>query len=532
MNSTFNIDLITDKDIKQLPKDREIDDNRIFEVGGKNFTDRGLFSTEVFGVPGTKERRTTLGKILLNTNILHPYIWELVLKESAMYRRIIDSKEYGKVVKGSIVPAEENDKDAFTGYNRFIKEFVKLKFKPNRDSISHKYRMKEFAKNTEDYIISSITVSPAGIRDYTIDDNGKPSEDEVNEYYRKVINMANLFKGIKNTLLMDKVNTTLQLNVAEIHKYYLDMLDGKKGLLQGTLSSRNVMMSSRNVLGSFTGNIDNVLEEPRYTSNTVEIGVYQYSMAILPITKYYLRLEIMTRIFSEFTATAKVIDGNTVKLIDIDTRERERFLDSDNLTRTVNALINVDKMYEVPKLTDVKTNNTYPLAYLYEDKDKVKLIVGDDILKLENTDNLRPARWLDIIYLVLAPTFNKYNATTTRYPVTNSRNINISTIKVTATLKSVDKVYIDSMGNEYNIEWLTDTNLFMGMGVNTTKYALLGADKDGDTMSAIPVLTPEGNKNANDILNSRSYYVDDKGRLYDKIEDISVGLFINVLNHA
>jgi len=82
-----------------------------------------------------------------------------------------------------------------TGYTFFCKHFNDLTFE-ERPSIKRDFTIRLVNQYRSEAFLNRLIVMPAGLRDYVIDDNGKPSEDEINKLYRKVISIASVIDNV------------------------------------------------------------------------------------------------------------------------------------------------------------------------------------------------------------------------------------------------------------------------------------------------------------------------------------------------
>ena len=60
---------------------------------------------------------------------------------------------------------------------------------------------------------------PAGLRDYMVDDNGKPSEDEINVMYRSIMAVAGTMENLnigKNPEFVNASRANLQTKVLDM----------------------------------------------------------------------------------------------------------------------------------------------------------------------------------------------------------------------------------------------------------------------------------------------------------------------------
>ena len=116
-----------------------------------------------------------------------------------------------------------------------MSHFHELKF-VERESLKRTQYIKLVEKYKENPLIDKLVVLPAGLRDYELDKTGKPTEGEVNTFYRKIMTTANLVipSALKtNPESLDTVRYTLQKYINDLFEYYKGLLEGKNKLILG-----------------------------------------------------------------------------------------------------------------------------------------------------------------------------------------------------------------------------------------------------------------------------------------------------------
>lgn len=113
-------------DFNQLIKDHNIKEvtSPIYFVGGTIPDENGLFSTQIFGRPGSKERKTTYGYIDLHGKFVHPVFFKLFCSMNKKMESVLLSKDYFKVENGELI----QDDNGETGPSFFYKIYDQLRF--------------------------------------------------------------------------------------------------------------------------------------------------------------------------------------------------------------------------------------------------------------------------------------------------------------------------------------------------------------------------------------------------------------------
>ena len=228
---TFNIDLI-------IP-DRQGNDTfrvlgevtkpNIFLYGKEEFDPEGLYSDEIFGAMGTKDRNIKPGYISLKVPVYHPLIYKTIISIKNTYKSIIEGK-----VKAKFDPNEKDfviDPEGDTGFDFFVKNFDKVELDDNdSDQRKHKIMLINKYKGEKNLVIKWIVI-PAGLRDYSINRKGQPEEDEINGLYRNLLfatNVLNTVNTSNNLKSVDGIRLKIQYSIVAIYDYLQTLIDGKK----------------------------------------------------------------------------------------------------------------------------------------------------------------------------------------------------------------------------------------------------------------------------------------------------------------
>jgi len=436
----FNIELLflNNNNIKQL---KQVKSLNIFEPNTKIFAVDGLFSQEIFGTVGSPIRNEKFGYVDMGLPIIHPLVYRALIKLKSFYADILSGKKYAvfdtDIMDFTLAPEE----DGSTGYAFFIKHLPKIEFKDN-DSDTRRYNIAMIKKYYSDKsnLMDKWLVSPAGLRDYTVDENNQPSEDEVNTIYRKLIGTSNLLNGLKvdpdNMDIYDTLRYKLQNITLEIYEYYENLLKGKKKFLQGKWTKRAIVHGTRNVITALSIVSEDLNSENKAGFNSTIIGLYQYIEAINPITKYHIINKFTNRIFNRENNVAILVNPKTMETehITIKIGTRDKWISDEGLDSTISKM-GQDAYRSKP----ITVDDNY-LMLIYDDGKNIELVyntanLSDDI----NKKYLRPITYGELFYLAIYDVRNKYPGYMTRYPVTGVGSIypSIPYVKTTVLSRTV-----------------------------------------------------------------------------------------------
>lgn len=504
----------------------------IFAGGSKQFHPEGLFSVEIFGKAGDERRNRLFAFIDLKTDVFHPVI----------YKALLDLKElYGNIMAGTAYAVFNPDTQDFdaatmangqTGFDFFMKHFPQLKFE-ERKSTSREFLIQLVNKYRQTAMLNRLIVMPAGLRDYVIQPNGKPEEDEINSLYRKILSISNLIGSHAKTELthLDSSRYSLQKAIHELYVYITNLLEGKGKLIQGWWTSRNVFHSTRNVI---TSNVpkSEVLNDPlTVTVNHTVVGLYQTMMAMFPIAVNLVR-EIVTTAFPGPNTPASLVDKKTLQRtsVALDPSQYDAWMTQEGIEAQFGR-------FEAEPLRDeVIEINGHWLAMVYNDGQVVRIVYDKDELPEDRDPQyLKPITYAELFYLAIHEKAKKTPAMLTRYPVTGLGSIYPGYLYLKTTTRAQCLKVLDynwqetgAIANEFPIRGVSYIN---SMSPSVAHIQKLGADYDGDMCSLIPLFTDESLTEIEQLLNSANYYVGVNGRMNYSVENDISALVFAELSH-
>ena len=532
--------------IRIMDVDNFIEENKISEVTSSGikstttseFDPDGLFSETIFGEVGSLQRAITHGYIELNTTILHPFIYEILSSLGGLYVGILSGTMYAiwDSTKRDFVKVFGDPEDtpgANTGFSFFMKHFPHIQFKES-SSLRRDTKIDLLDKYRTKCIYSKYLVEPAALRDIQTDETGKLIQDDINKYYQNLLSYAKgMDPHVSETSLYDGLRFNLQKKANEIYAYLENMMTGKKGFLQGTLSSRRIALGTRNVLTS-VAYVGKDPDDPQILKpNESAVGVFQAAKAFQPLVVYYLKTLFFQPIFGDESSSYNIVLVNpknfSNEYVTVDEDERIKWIGSDGLNDIINKFKNIDIRHKPVIIHDEKGKPFY--LYLVLDlKDKVYLGSNLDELKEApeyDLKSVRPITWIELMYIAVYKAIEGKHCHITRYPVLGDGSTYPSKIHLCSTLPGrVIELYADGepkllpeypiLGNPYQ-----DT-----VQVGFERLEGLGADYDGDTVSFNGVLSEEANEECKNYLESPRSLIDSLQRLVrgqlSKVGDLAI----------
>ena len=213
----------------------------------EDFHPDGLFSERIFGVENSLARKKTFSYIDLNAYVIHPTAFKIITgRLDRRIEKLFSTESKFKIEKdGSLV----EDDNGITGISSFIEFFPKIIIRgesEDRDKFINV--LKESYKNNTIFI-NKIPVIPPEQRPIYKDEDGRYTQDKINEFYLTILRKAVQIKsfGSKGTMY-DLMNWSLQKSVNDLDEYIKTKVGKKSGLIRSQLLGKRVDFSGRAVI--------------------------------------------------------------------------------------------------------------------------------------------------------------------------------------------------------------------------------------------------------------------------------------------
>lgn len=520
----------TDEDVQGMRPIKVLD---TMEGLTKNFHPDGLFSTDIFGKVGGEFRNRIFSYIDLKVPVFHPTIYKVVTRMKSLYEEILLGKSFAvfnpetrDFEKSTIMLGE-------TGYDFFWRHLPKLKFE-ERDAVSRKQGLKLLAKYKDRYFITRLLVLPAGLRDYYVDESGKPGEDEINEFYRKIMRTAFSLEtiSIDNNSLehLDSVRSNLQNQIQLLYEHLIGIMKGKKGAIQAHWTTRRIVNSTRNVITSHIPSVTEYGGNRSLETNRTVVGLYQFLRAAIPLCIKEVRERFSQRVFMGQNAPAALINKKTLKReqVQVDSYYYDAWLTYDGLEKIFAGYGDHSVRHKPLEVEG------YYMGLLYRGPDNTfKMIFDIDEIPEDRREgaDVKPLTLTEMLYICVYERSKTVMGFVTRYPVSNYGSISVCKTYLRTTI-NVDILY------ELNDLWeptsvpaqefpkLNDSS-FDSMSIAASVLAPAGADFDGDKMSYIAVWTDDATEELQNQLASWSYYISSAGRMSFSFSDDVIDIVLD-----
>lgn len=517
----FNINILipTEEMVRGIPPVTTID---TFEPSTKTYKANGLFSTEIFGKVGDERRNRSFSYVRLNIGLLHPVLFKAIKELKQLYADIIAGKGYAIWDKEAKDFIKSTPMEGETGYSFFLEHYTELVFE-TRASPLRQFNIKLVEKYRKEPLIDKLIILPAGLRDYEYDEDGKPSEGEINKPYKRMISLAAMIDPIalkNNPESMDVVRFQMQETFIEIYDYFRGMMEGKGKMILGKWASRKIFNSTRNVATALIQKVDS-LDSPRLLNpNQTVIGLYQFLKSALPIVFFDIRNGFLSQVFQGPNSPAVLVDKKTLKpkWVDVASYVYDEWMTNEGLQKVINRFGEEELRHAVLELPE----GYFGLLYTGPDGGFRLFQDIDEVPAERSREDVRPVSFCELLYISIFQRASTLPGFVTRYPVTGFGSIYPSYPHVKATVRTEVRYLLDANWEKTDI--IAPEFPIRGEGgVNAMSPALvhlsrLDCDFDGDTLSWTVAFTSDAQREVDEFLNSRQYYIASDGTFSFKHE--------------
>jgi len=449
----------------------------------------GIYSYEIFGRPGSIERRFQFAYIDLHEKFFDPAVYKALIELDRKIPSIISGDRYVRLNKQGGYE-ESNEEEGDTGLNFFYKNWDKLKLDGRgTQSREDKINFLKMLKKNEVFK-SKWPVIPPFFRDIDLSTStkGVVSKDELSTMYLTVIALTNSLRDHSDIYTANITKSKVQEKLLEIYSFLTGKLAKKKGIIRQAIMGKSVDYAVRAVI-SGPEVVSPNYKEQQIPYGYIGIPLHMVMSAFLPFVTMQLE-----NFFSSFTKGSTVSFSSSNKTYNID-------------DATIESL-NKDKMIKLIKL----------YAISHEDRLKSFVIKNESgessSLKMYEDKLGRPFNLTDLFFLVTSEVIKDKHVLATRYPIEDFRNVAIQKVKILTTerntkieLLSGEKVFNNYplINPERRVKWIDSVR------PNNSYLSAWGGDFDGDMISIKGIFTQEANEEAARLIKSSSTLLNASG---------------------
>lgn len=476
--------------------------NPVYIGSGATFTPDGVLSNEIFGT-STQDRRNRFGWIDLKSHYMYPLAaFKLAAYDRKMADCLYARGRFKVSSNGTLIEDPEGDSGPEALYDWWPK------LKPvEKTTETTKEISKFFQKSRDELFLTKWPVIPAFFRDINLSESsGTKSTNLINSKYCSLISytqsLAYYTEGFGNMtrLTQARVQTIIVEIYQELMIKTVKGTPSKFGMLRRSLAGKNMPFTARLVITAPNLNRESIDQvQVKFGHLTVPL---QYICAIF--TPFMIH-ELKNYFDQEFIRGGKhavLDDKGNVKQVTL----RESY-DENEIAAMINKFVNSPNTRFDPVMTPPD-----------EDGVRHKIMIEGRFNK-DNTTFRRAATYTDIMYIVAERVVQDKHVWLTRYPLDNPNGqqpfkIIVGSTTYTTPCTIGNQVYMFYPKIEGN-----PLNVFMNTAqMSNTMIKPFGADYDGDQVSLRPVMTKEGNAEAERWIKSNGYIINIAGKTMRPLE--------------
>lgn len=224
--------------------------NPIYLDTSKHPTSDGLFSNELFGLPGSYDRKTIVGYIDLHRHFFHPVIYNALVRMDKRIQNAVEGSKYYKIVNGELIEDEEHGE---TGISFLYHNWEKLNYsKTNSRQRNDRIELLRNLKKNEIFCDKWLVLPPFyRDLDFSQSSTGKINKDAINDLYVRLINLCTTLSNTAGINFMGNITEfKVQNTLLEIYLYLTKPLAKKNGYIRKNLMGKSVDYSYRSVISA------------------------------------------------------------------------------------------------------------------------------------------------------------------------------------------------------------------------------------------------------------------------------------------
>jgi DNA-directed RNA polymerase beta' subunit len=475
---------------------KEITTNNIFQSSSSIPDPEGIGSYDIFGNPGTRERKMTFAYIDLVDDVVHPLCFDtLVALKPGLKDVIRGLGEFfvsdGKLIKVTDKTPPPLKADVGSGVSWLKRNLPSIVLeKPNmssivKDRVSFIKQMKP-----EEMFCNKWLVIPPYYRDIDISVHNK--KNDINIMYQSLIAQTSMIKAtgslFKGSITTD-AHRKIQDKINELYLYFMSFQTGTKSFIQQHVMGKAIDYGSRMVISTPKIRAKNSSEmEVSFSHSAVPLAMVLECFA--PFIVYGLKKFVNQKI-SGSNYIYKYDKGEFIR-IELASHWNEILL-SENIKKMIKVYTDSKERRLDTFLIETASGEQVPLGYI---TNTLEMSVGSINNITQKDASIRSLSMCEIFYIVAINTIRDKSILITRYPVEDYHNIYPSMMNIIPFDKT-GKASIE--GIEYPRFPLITTEDYKNPSIGSkfidtlkvfpTYLQALGGDFDGDVVSIQGIFT-------------------------------------------
>lgn len=225
---------------------------QIFLGNSYNYHPKGLMSEDIFGLEGSMDRIKSMSWMDLNTNVIHPVLFDIIAKglERKIPLLISGEKTYNFNEEGNLVDPPEGEEGSLTGYNDFVENIHRFKFRnPTGGREPVISMMYNNIRDNLFFMNKLIIISPEYRPVEVMEESGrnKIRVDQLTSLYRRILELSIQLKSVTGTI-GEVLTNQMQLLLRDLYELVKIKISKKQGMIRNMMLGKRVDLSARAVI--------------------------------------------------------------------------------------------------------------------------------------------------------------------------------------------------------------------------------------------------------------------------------------------
>lgn len=490
----------------------------------------GLFSYEIFGYPGSYERKNRPAYIQLDGPYLVPHVYKILISLNRKLSELISGSAYFIFDKNKkTFEKVDNDVPGMgTGLDFLYEHWDEIKFTES-DSKKRSDRVdlinslkKEDAFMTKQYVI------PAFLRDMSTAEMGTS---EINGFYKKIIISVNTINTMgKVGFTYNITRNTIQNTINEIYSYFTDLVRLKSGFLHKSVLSKNIDYGARTLITA-----------PTFNSNSWKELPADFEHVAVPLTQILSLFVLFIEAFIESWIDMQIGAKTSLVIYDQTTGKTERKelakdwrddFTKEKIHKQIEFYIHTPEARFYPVTIKFADGSRKPFNFISGDRD---IILDNGQINDKELNGIRYMTWTDLFYIAAEDVAVDKHVIITRYPITNQNSEYFAGIKIRSTFKTCRMLIGSKIYERYPVIDLSTPSekiercFIDSLEIFSPYLGPLGGDHDGDQITIRGLFTKEANDFAHEHIRSLSNLVGIDGKSVREGGDVATHTMYNLL---
>lgn len=491
----------------------------------------GLFSYEIFGFPGSRDRRERPAYIQLDSFYLVPHVYKILISLNRSIAELISGSTYfiydnatknlKKVEDGADVPGMGTGLDfLYEHWDNLVWYETGSKKRSDRVNLLNGLS-KEEAFMDKQYVI------PAFYRDMS----GGSKVPEIDGMYKKLITSTTTIKTIGAIgFTYNITRNSIQNTINQIYQFFTGMLKLKQGFLHKSVLSKNIDYGVRTLITAPTYNADSWKDMPA-----------DFDHASVPLTQVLTNFVLFIQAFVESWFQTKIgsrtnlmvynTESKKIERLDLDPKWNEDYT-PEKIAKQIELFIHTPESRFYPVTIKFKDGRHRPFIFVADNHD---LILESGEIDVDSIKGLRYWTWTDLFYIAAEDVSKDKHVLVTRYPVSGPHSEYVAGIKVRSTFKTKQMLIGNVMYPRYPVIDISmpsekiEREFIDSLEIFSPYIGPMGADHDGDQVTDRGIYTEEANKWCEDHIHSLSNVVGVDGKSVRQCGDVADHTYHNLL---